>query len=415
MVLSLFSLALGACASIHWKRPVPSPEQARYLDRALFQPLDLEVPHEQGDAAWSRAQVFAAHYCPLKIELATNYVCFTFTDTQNYSWRFTRELRGATDLISVECLVPDKAEHPCQESFASSRNARVAARFIATGERIPDGLIWPALRSYDEKVETRWNPALWGQFGDPWGDFECAKPADQGTGQAAATPAPSPTATPAPFAPSVGMVEPSVIFSYLTQGHAVLKPKIGSPDLVRSWTFSVAAPSGGKALRTLRGDGRVPATLEWNGRDDKGNFEAEGTYAATLEVAYANGQRASFSQIRLEIDNNFPRLKWERLAASLDPVRPDLILMPAQFGIEPSPTRLPCHYRLEVRRPDGTLMRTLTGSVKPGLQVAWDGKDDQGDDYVAGKHYIFKLSLLDVLDNLVMEYPQRDYSCVPRP
>jgi hypothetical protein len=405
-ILISFLIAVSlvdGCSSIHWKRPNFNADQKRYLDRAMRQPLDFEIPKEIRDEAWSRAQVFLAHYCPLKIQLASDYVCFTFTDEKNYSWRITRELKSDSALFDVACMKADGLGHECQSSAVSLRNAHIAAYFIATGERVPDGVIWPGLRQYDRVQVYTANPFHWGEYGDPWGDFECGAPA-----------APEVALTPLK-APKVSLPEAPPVFNDERQGgHTVLRPQISFPEQVRNWTLCVYSTSTGvpKLIRTQKGEGRVPETLDWDGRDDSGAIQGEGVYPASLEVRYDTGQTAADTQIQLEISNHYPEITWKRGPFSFDKKRPSQLLMPSEFDVTAGESRLPCRWKFEVAKADDSTFRTFTGKVTPKFKIVWDGKDESGAEFISNTHYRFTFQLLDDDGNLVKAFPTREWNCV---
>jgi hypothetical protein len=393
-------LILQGCASIRYVEPGWSSEQRQYLDAAMKQPLTFELAKDKSDEAWSRAQVILAHICPLKLQMATDSVIFTYADTENYSWRITREDRGRTSLFDVTCIKYKPGHHDCQQLQVTDRNAHLVAWFMASGARMPDEVVWASLRPFDEISEVTWNPLRWGAINDPWGDFECGE-----TG----------AFLPPPDLPDVALDARVSVFSNKGggAGKALIKPMVANATQVRSWSLTIYDASSRHAeLRVLGGNGGPPSLLEWDGRDANGEPVAEGIYPAMLRVLYWNGQSIESKEVRLEVTNRYPDLSFERGLGSIDPSRPDLLIMPGEFRIEPASSRLPCRYRLEIRWQNGTLVRVLEGAVAPHLKVLWDGKDAQGGAFISNTRYSFKLLQLDEQGQVVHEYPERTWNCV---
>jgi hypothetical protein len=392
-------LLLPGCASIRYVEPGWNSEQRHYLDSAMKQPLTFELTKDKSDAAWSRAQVILAHICPLKLQLVSDSVIFTYADTKNYSWRITREDRGRTSLFDVTCIKYDPGNHDCQQLQVTDRNAHLVAWFMASGVRMPDELVWASLRPFDAISEITWNPQHWGAINDPWGDFECGE---------------NGFLLPPPELPEVYLDLKAPVFSNQHgTGKAYLQPVVANASQVKSWSFVIYnATSQHAAMRTFGGTGAPPATLEWDGRDANDKSAPEGIYPAMLRVLYWDGQSVESKEVRLEISNRYPDLSFERSLGSIDPSRPDLLVMPAEFLIEPTFSHLPCRYRLEIRWQNGSMVRVLEGVVAPHLKVLWDGKDAQGGAFISNTRYSFKLIQLDDQGQVVHEYPVRTWNCV---
>ncbi|MDR0598794.1 MAG: OmpA family protein [Treponema sp.] len=65
--------------------------------------------------------------------------------------------------------------------------------------------------------------------------------------------------------------------------------KASDPGRVESWSFRVVPAGGGEAAAVWpKGDEKIPARIDWNGRLAGGGV-AEGNYMGALEITYANG------------------------------------------------------------------------------------------------------------------------------
>ncbi len=102
------------------------------------------------------------------------------------------------------------------------------------------------------------------------------------------------------FSPNGDSVKDSVVFS------PVINAKVG----IDSYTLTVTDETG-TAVRTFKGTRSVPASIPWNGLSDSGTRVPDGSYTASLEVTYQNGNTARSSAPAVAIDTVFPSVEIE--------------------------------------------------------------------------------------------------------
>lgn len=117
------------CASVRL-----TPEDNAFCDKAATCPLELIIPKNKAEEAWSRAQTWIARYSSMKIQTVTDFIIQTYNPPDKllpfmYGYSITKTLIGNNVQISIECF--------CNNRFATkqmSHNAHLLAYYIKTGE-----------------------------------------------------------------------------------------------------------------------------------------------------------------------------------------------------------------------------------------------------------------------------------------
>jgi hypothetical protein len=217
-----------------------------------------------------------------------------------------------------------------------------------------------------------------------------------------------PVLTPLP-SPGAQLVVTHPVFSNKVPGsRAVFSAQVNHAAQVKSWGMAIYGYQASKAqlIKSMQKLGDVPDTLEWDGKDAAGMNAPEGYYQVALWVAYHTGQKANSKYVRCELSNQFPELKASLTQHSLDAANPGKLIMPAQFEVLASSSRIPCRWRLEIFWDQaGNKVRTMEGELQPQQRVVWDGKGEQGDAFISNTKYRFRWILLDALRNVVKVYP----------
>ncbi|WP_455383603.1 FlgD immunoglobulin-like domain containing protein [Salinispira pacifica] len=172
------------------------------------------------------------------------------------------------------------------------------------------------------------------------------------------------------------------------------------PDLsvntdISSWTLTVAALADRQqAVKTFRGTGSVPSSIAWDGTTDSGGRAAEGSYIATLDVAYAKGNREQAQTGEIVLDVTSPSASVRAVPAIISPNgdgRQDRVEITQTGSTETTWTGT-------VRDAAGRAVRTFTFAKMPDPTLYWDGRDDKGVLLPNGT-YTYQLSTTDAAGN----------------
>ncbi len=87
------------------------------------------------------------------------------------------------------------------------------------------------------------------------------------------------------FSPKVGSNNATMNFEVKIP---VPDPSSGTGNKLVEWAVSIIAGDG-KVLRSFKGTDNPPSSVEFDGKDDKGNLLADGTYQALVTAKYLNG------------------------------------------------------------------------------------------------------------------------------
>lgn len=125
VILSLFLLS---CASTI----IYSKEQSDYLVKIRQFPLEFEMPKEQVEEAWGRAQSFIGRYSSMKLQIVTDYVIQTYNPVgigAEFGYYVTKTPMGVMVQFTVQCNVNNSLlnDHAMD-------NAHILASYIKTGE-----------------------------------------------------------------------------------------------------------------------------------------------------------------------------------------------------------------------------------------------------------------------------------------
>ena len=128
LVVCLMLVSVVAYAG---KRSALTPEQHNYITALPNIPTEFEVPKQEADDAWARAQTFIAEHSPLRIQTASDYIVETYKPMDLkalYGYRVARTPAGDAYQFKVTCV-------GLTRSVASNArmNAHILANYIKTG------------------------------------------------------------------------------------------------------------------------------------------------------------------------------------------------------------------------------------------------------------------------------------------
>jgi hypothetical protein len=184
----------------------------------------------------------------------------------------------------------------------------------------------------------------------------------------------------------------------------------GNRESVSSWSVAVEDQGRKSAVFTLKGDGAsIPDRFSWDGKSDSGKLADEGTYVATLSVAYEgkyNDARASSKPFILDITPPKGSFSPNPARFAYVPSAEASAITTRRVGFSPTSASVKNSLDLllsagskaklatwmvqvvGVVKGDATVVRTFSGgqSDLPDY-LRWDGKDDSGKLVAEGSYY----------------------------
>lgn len=189
--------------------------------------------------------------------------------------------------------------------------------------------------------------------------------------------------------------------AFSPNGDGVLDTLHFLPDLkvnsdIANWSLTVTTlQDQQKPVRTWRGTGTVPASIEWDGRTDTGARAPQGSYIASLSVVYlAKGSPETAQTGELVLDVTAPQATVSATPTVFSPNgdgRKDQVQITQTGSVEPAWTGT-------VRDATGKAVRAFTFGRTPDPTVIWDGRDDNGV-LLANGVYTYQLSASDAAGN----------------
>jgi hypothetical protein len=130
------ALLVSACAQIV-RQPL-YPQEKAYLDEAMAQPLQFDVPASESTAAWGRAQDYIAKFSALKIQTATTDLIDTYNPSGpgEVGYKVNRIQGHVRTRFSVDCFASDS-----HGAGVANRSAHLLAYYIRAAEPVPARLV----------------------------------------------------------------------------------------------------------------------------------------------------------------------------------------------------------------------------------------------------------------------------------
>ena len=130
---AMAALLLMACGAQIVRQPL-YPEEQSYLDDAMRQPLQFDVPASENNAAWGRAQDYLAKFSQLKIQTSTSDLLDTYSPSERgqIGYKINRIPGHVSTQFSVDCVAADASD-----AHLANRNAHLLAYYIALGRPVP--------------------------------------------------------------------------------------------------------------------------------------------------------------------------------------------------------------------------------------------------------------------------------------
>jgi hypothetical protein len=201
-------------------------------------------------------------------------------------------------------------------------------------------------------------------------------------------------------------------------GEGVLNPVVTAPDKVASWALYIYTPASSRFRRvvgrSLTGKGALPARLVWDGRYENGQAAPDGVYQAILSLRYQDDEIIYSPALEIIVANAVVKAYLELDSASQVHGNPGALFMPARFRVHTQDLRPMKAWKVEVLDNTYKVFRTLSGDWTEGGGVDWDGKGDQGEAFISGQVYGFRLKVTDVAGRELAMPQEMKYKAVFR-
>jgi outer membrane protein OmpA-like peptidoglycan-associated protein/flagellar hook assembly protein FlgD len=178
------------------------------------------------------------------------------------------------------------------------------------------------------------------------------------------------------------------------------KLALGNSSSVQSWKVEILGPDGRAAKAFSDAGSRIPASLGWDGRGEKGELVPEGRYRAALSVDY--GQTFKATQV---VSRDFALVTSAPSGSiSIDPPSVDLAELgpakPVTFTIQAkSALARISSWNLSLSEPSG---KPIIGFSEtwPKNKVTWEGRTPEGAPILAGLRYAVSAEVRDEYGNV---------------
>lgn len=177
------------------------------------------------------------------------------------------------------------------------------------------------------------------------------------------------------------------------QDKVTITPVVNASSGIKS--YEVAVVSKGNAVKTFKGEGKIPSSIVWDGLSDSGTRCADGDYIVKIKTVANSGTEASAESGKLVLDSVPPAI--------------DLSVPYVVFSPEETSTKkiLPVKvekstkeelWTAEIRDLKKKAVKTITWENDSAKSFDWDGTDDNGNKVANGKYSIV-VSASDVAGN----------------
>ncbi len=168
--------------------------------------------------------------------------------------------------------------------------------------------------------------------------------------------------------------------------------RVNNNDQVASYRFTVLSEAG-NAVRSIEGNGPVPASFQWDGRNDGGLPAADGRYSASISVELTNRSVGTAATRAFVLDTRFPEVS---LSSSFEVFSPNGDENRDVFPVSQRGSGEDL-YEGRILGPDGQVVQEYfwEGSLE---SFSWDGLDQFGN-LAANGVYRYELTVTDRAGN----------------
>ncbi len=164
---------------------------------------------------------------------------------------------------------------------------------------------------------------------------------------------------------------------------------------IKEWTV-IVCDAKGKELKKWTGEGDLPESLEWDGKNEAGELIApDADFIVKTNTSLKNGKKLTDETLTVK---------------SKEQVKPSLALSSSENEITPYGKALDTHIKLnldaknlekdsvkywavEILDKNNKVVRTIKGRGQPPATVKWDGRDNSGKPVLARSVYTVRTSL----------------------
>ncbi len=183
-------------------------------------------------------------------------------------------------------------------------------------------------------------------------------------------------------------------------------PIVNLREGISSWRLSIANKAGAE-IRAFTGASEVPARIDWDGKDAKGQVQ-EGEFVASLTVDYAKGDKPMAKTGSMVVDVTGPAVRLSTAPALFSPDN-DGIDDELRFGISVADSSDIVDWRLDINetsvveggaKAKERLFISWGGKGVPAPSIAWDGRSAKGELVEAATDYPWVFVIKDALGNV---------------
>ncbi len=179
---------------------------------------------------------------------------------------------------------------------------------------------------------------------------------------------------PALFSPNGDGVADTVVFQ--------LSYRDESP--VGRWTLALKSEKGG-AIRSFSGQGSLPASVEWDGRNDAKKTVPDGSYTYALTVEDSVGNKSSTLEQIVRVDDTPPELTLAGQPEIFAP-KSESGRSRATFSATSQDASNIARWSLKIANAKGEVVQEFKGDGRPPQETVWEGLDPKGGAFPDGRY-----------------------------
>ncbi len=172
------------------------------------------------------------------------------------------------------------------------------------------------------------------------------------------------------------------------------KPVAKASSGIEAYTLEIL-DSNGKTVRSFKGQNSLPASISWDGKNDKGSVVADGTYSARLETVANSGDSAETKSANFTVDTQAPEIA---ALTNYNVFSPDGISSKQEIPVSVTKSSSENKWTASVVNSSGKTIKTFAWENGSIPNFAWNGTDDNGNK-VANGTYSIVLSAQDAAGN----------------
>ncbi len=162
------------------------------------------------------------------------------------------------------------------------------------------------------------------------------------------------------------------------------------------WTLAIKSESG-RLVRSFSGQGSIPASVEWDGRNEAKKVVPDGSYTYTLTAEDAVGNKTTTLEQIVRVDDTPPEITLGVQPAIFAP-KSDSGQSRASFTDTVQDASNLTRWRLAIANAKGEVVQEFKGEGRPSQQIVWEGVDAKGSPFPDGP-YDARLSVVDEVGN----------------